>query len=127
MKSLILLVGLSVCWSSVAAQNSQHSEHRFYMTDNGQKMKATDFDQWMQQRGVHIVPQRGQRIAQASARPSVGSSSQMPTVLYQPPQAYTPASPTGTIYQGPSTQQLFQNSNSDPRIQSASPGSIIGF
>lgn len=126
MKSIILFVGLSVCWSSVAAQNSQHLEHRFYMTDNGQKMKATDFDQWMQQRGVRIVPQRGQRIAQVSTG-STSTSTNAQTMPYQPPQAYTPASPPGTIYQGLNTQQLFQNSNSDPRIQSASPGSIVGF
>lgn len=42
-------------FSCAHAQNIIAPHHRFDMTQNGQKMSANDFEQWMAQRGLKIV------------------------------------------------------------------------
>lgn len=35
--------------------STAQKEHRFYMTQNGQRMSAEDFDAWMRARGVRVA------------------------------------------------------------------------
>lgn len=92
-----LLMGL--CSTAHAQTVAPH--HRFDMTQNGQKMSAHDFDQWMAQRGLKIVG----RKHSAGAFPA-------PQTSVSPSQIVPAHNRTPVV---------------DEKIRAAGPGTIVGF
>lgn len=90
-------------FSCAHAQSIVAPHHRFDMTQNGQKMSANDFEQWMAQRGLKIV---GRKNTALSVAPSVQTSSP-PVHIVIPSHNKTPVV--------------------DEKIRAAGPGSIVGF
>lgn len=85
----------------VQAQNIVETQHRFDMTQNGQKMNAQDFEQWMAQRGLKIVGRK---------KPSIQA----------PPQTRSTVAPI--VIPLHNTTPVV-----DEKIRAAGPGSIVGF
>lgn len=102
MRTLSGLFLLSV-FSCAHAQNIVAPHHRFDMTQNGQKMSAQDFEQWMAQRGLKIV-----------GRKNMALSVSLPAQPLSPP-----------------VQVVIPSHNKPPvvdeKIRAAGPGSIVGF
>ncbi len=100
-----ILIGLFLTTAilQAQAQNIVAPHHRFDMTQNGQKMSAQDFEQWMAQRGLKIV---GRKNTALSVAPSVQTLSP-PVHVVIPSHNKTPVV--------------------DEKIRAAGPGSIVGF
>lgn len=97
MRILIGLLLTGLC-STAFAQNVVAPHHRFDMTQNGQKMSAQDFEQWMHQRGLRIVGRKNIAVAPSATAPV---------------QMSVPAHNTTPVV--------------DEKIRAAGPGSIVGF
>lgn len=83
------------------AQNIVAPHHRFDMTQNGQKMSAQDFEQWMAQRGLKIVGRKHSAGAFPAPQTSISPSPVIPA------HNRTPVV--------------------DEKIRAAGPGTIVGF
>lgn len=96
---ILFFVLIGLCSTAHAQTVAPH--HRFDMTQNGQKMSAHDFEQWMTQRGLRIVGRKN------SAR----SFPSTPTSI-SPPQIIPAHNRTPVV---------------DEKIHAAGPGTIVGF
>jgi hypothetical protein len=76
-----------------AAVNDQLS-NRFYMTQNGRRMTADEFDAWMRAKGIRVATGRA-TPAVGTAVPSGATTQALPAPT--PPPAGTPAAPAGCV------------------------------
>lgn len=97
-----LLLTTAISQAQAQAQNIVAPHHRFDMTQNGQKMSAQDFEQWMAQRGLKIVGRKN-----APSLYPTALQNQSPVHIVIPSHNKTPVV--------------------DEKIRAAGPGSIVGF
>lgn len=101
MRTLIGLFLFSV-FSLAQGQNLVAPHHRFEMTQNGQKMSARDFEQWMAQRGLKIVGRKN--------------------MAFSIPSTQKPSPPLSDVIPSHNKTPVV-----DEKIRAAGPGSIVGF
>lgn len=79
-----VLAALTLSQTAPALAQSAGMDNRFYMTQNGKRMTADDFDSWMKSRGVRIAGGKPATLSTATVAPTMLAQASPPPASNAP-------------------------------------------